>query len=245
MWVRAPSATVVNWTAALANANSLSLCGFTDWRLPNRKELRSLSQYGPINNAVTLNSVGFSNVQGRLYCSSSNSGTHAFIFQMNDRLVLNDDKSLSNYAWPVRTAVSTRSVALPKTGQSSCYDAIGNAIPCAGTGQDGDIKAGVSWPNPRFVVGTGTEAACVADKLTGLMWVQAPSTVPDTWIAAVTSANNLVLCGFSDWRLPNVNELESLVNTQEGSRYLNSQGFSNIQTDSLLVIGGVGCWWFK
>ena len=68
---------------------------------------------------------------------------------------------------PVMTFAST--IQLPQTGQTTCWDKNGNVIPCAGTGQDGDIQAGVAWPNPRFTDnGDGT----VTDNLTGLMWTQ-------------------------------------------------------------------------
>ncbi|MBF0563965.1 MAG: hypothetical protein HQK89_01850 [Nitrospirae bacterium] len=40
-------------------------------------------------------------------------------------------------------------VNLPQTGQTSCRDTSGSKIACAGTRQDGDIKAGVAWPSPR------------------------------------------------------------------------------------------------
>ena len=89
------------------------------------------------------------------------------------------------------------SVALAETGQTTCSNAAGTVIACADTGQDGDLKAGVAWPSPRFVVGTGvgTTDQCVTDTLTGLMWVRAPSAVVSTWENALTSANNLTLCG--------------------------------------------------
>ena len=41
-------------------------------------------------------------------------------------------------------------VALPATGQTQCYDHLGGVIDCASTGQDGDVRAGVPWPEPRF-----------------------------------------------------------------------------------------------
>jgi len=41
-------------------------------------------------------------------------------------------------------------VDLPRTGQTKCYDTSGTEISCTGTGQDGEIQAGVAWPFPRF-----------------------------------------------------------------------------------------------
>ena len=121
---------------------------------------------------------------------------------------------------------------LPETGQISCSSATGVPIGCTNTGQDGDRKAGVAWPSPRFVVGTGATAGCVTDNLTGLMWMGAPDKLLYTWTNALTSVNSLTLCGFSDWRLPNINELKSLVNNEAVNQdtFLNTQGFSGVQS---------------
>ncbi|MFZ3065764.1 MAG: DUF1566 domain-containing protein [Nitrospirota bacterium] len=118
---------------------------------------------------------------------------------------------------------------LPKTGQTTCYDAAGTVIACTSTGQDGELKRGIAWPSPRFTVdGTGL---CVTDNLTGLMWVRTPDITLRTWANALTYANGLSLCGYDDWRLPNVNELESLLNAERANTatWLNTQGFSNVQ----------------
>jgi len=121
---------------------------------------------------------------------------------------------------------------LPETGQTTCTNATGAAIACAGTGQDGELRAGVAWPNPRFVIGTGATAGCVTDNLTGLMWMREPNTTfaAATWVSAL-NAKNLNHCGFTDWRLPNINELESLVNSQvaDTTIFLNTQGFVGVQ----------------
>jgi hypothetical protein len=122
-------------------------------------------------------------------------------------------------------------VNLPKTGQTTCYDTNGNVIPCPGTGQDGAIQAGVVPPSPRFQV----NGDCVTDNLTGLMWAK-NANLPNgtrTWYQAVDDCNNLNLCGYTDWRLPNVNELESLINANEpnSATWLNGQGFTNVQAN--------------
>ncbi|MCX5887261.1 MAG: DUF1566 domain-containing protein, partial [Proteobacteria bacterium] len=120
-------------------------------------------------------------------------------------------------------------VNLPQTGQTNCYDESGTEIACTGTGQDGEIQAGVAWPSPRFTV----SGDCVTDNLTGLMWAK-NGNLPDSggaWDQAVDYCSNLTLGGYTDWRLPNVNELESLVNGAESNTatWLNTQGFTNVQ----------------
>lgn len=132
-------------------------------------------------------------------------------------------------------------IQLPQTGQTKCYDAAGAEIDCADTGQDGEIRAGVAWPDPRFVNnGDGT----ITDKLTGLIWAKDAGTPTvgqcpggkKTWQEAldyVTCLNFNNYLGHSDWLLPNINELESLVNAgeQNPAVWLNVQKFENVQSD--------------
>ena len=128
------------------------------------------------------------------------------------------------------------SVALPETGQTTCTDTAGTAIACAGTGQDGELQTGVADPSPRFTVlnCAGLIAtAVVTDNLTGLMWAADPSATAATWANALTTANDLTLCGFTDWRLPNRKELRSLINysSADNAATLNGLGFGNVQAD--------------
>ncbi|BAV34088.1 hypothetical protein SCL_1790 [Sulfuricaulis limicola] len=129
---------------------------------------------------------------------------------------------------------STGTIALPKTGQTTCTDATNAVIACPGTDQDGEQQTGVAWPNPRFSMdGTGN---CMTDNLTGLMWVRDPdyrmsNFRAQTWQQALDSAASLELCGYSDWRLPNRKELRSLINYgMTGGAWIASQGFSNVLT---------------
>ena len=95
-------------------------------------------------------------------------------------------------------------VRLAKTGQTTSYR----------TGDDGYHQKGVASPSSRFTDnGDGT----VTDNLTGLMWAKNANLASGTmnWNDAIDYANNLSLgtdCGLSrtDWRLPNIRELESL-----------------------------------
>ena len=90
---------------------------------------------------------------------------------------------------------------------------------CAGTGEDSDLVAGVRWPSPRFIA---SPDQTVIDNLTGLIWSKdsAPSGNDMTWQAALDSIktlNSQHYLGYSDWRLPNIRELESLVDVNSHS----------------------------
>ncbi len=100
---------------------------------------------------------------------------------------------------------------IPETGQTTCYDEKGAVIDCAGTGQPPEHKAGVAWPDPRFTDnGDGT----VLDNLTGMIWTK-DADLPGArmpWQAALVFCNDLSLGDVGDdWRLPNINELRSLL----------------------------------
>ena len=97
---------------------------------------------------------------------------------------------------------------LPKTGQQiSIYP-----------GDDGYYKMGYPLGGaPRFIDnGDGT----VTDVATGLMWVKDPMAAglgsPLYWYDAIDACENLQFAGHDDWRLPNINELMSIV---DHSRY--------------------------
>jgi hypothetical protein len=128
-------------------------------------------------------------------------------------------------------------VQLPQTGQTTCYDSDGGVIDCAGPGkgQDGDLRAGVPWQNPRFTV----SGDCVTDNLTGLMWTRNGNMPggPLTWQGAINYLSTTVnsgagTCGHSDWRLPNRKELRSLVDYSRCNPALpDGHPFTNVQWD--------------
>jgi formylglycine-generating enzyme required for sulfatase activity len=50
----------------------------------------------------------------------------------------------------------------------------------------------------------------ITDKFTGLTWQKAINSDTMTWETALTYAENLSLAGYTDWRLPNIKELQSI-----------------------------------
>jgi hypothetical protein len=112
--------------------------------------------------------------------------------------------------------------ALPRTGQTNSYM----------TGDDGALERGVAWPDPRFTVQADTN--CVLDNLTGLVWAR-NANLPGqlSWSNAVAFCSGLDYGGSTEWRLPNVNELESLTDYRNIWPVLPSgHPFVNVQSDA-------------
>ncbi|HJV34270.1 DUF1566 domain-containing protein, partial [Geomonas sp.] len=231
-----------NWTGALTSAQGLhsGLCGLTDgsasgdWRLPNASEMISLVD---LSKAYPSLSTGhpFSNVHGQVFWTSTTYPLYshnAETFSIGNGCLRADVKDQLRSVWPVR-GTSTK---IARTGQTTCWDASGAVMACAGSGQDGDKLAGLPWPSPRFVDnGNGS----IVDLLTHLVWLKNSNCFGqrDTQDQAVADAKTLAsgACGLTDgsaqgdWRLPNRNEMRSLVSFEatDGGVWLNSQGFTN------------------
>jgi len=92
----------------IACLNTNGYLGYKDWRLPNRKELFSLSDYEQAVPATWVNTQGFSNVQD-FYCydywlspADATSKDMGIFADMGYGAVYYSDKSHSYYVWPVR-----------------------------------------------------------------------------------------------------------------------------------------------
>lgn len=213
----------VTWKEALDKSKFLAADGGQlddgseagDWRLPNVRELRSLLDYSQVAPMIPPDHP-FDSVQNAIYWTSTtlaSAPTLAWMTTMGIGPAVFDLKVNRSRMWPVRGKGR-----VARTGQIQCWDSAGLLMEsCAGSGQDGDIRAGVAPPTPRFVAnGDGT----VLDKLTGLIWLESANPFGwCTWQQALDLCNSLCHgqhglsddSGEGDWRLPNVLELESLI----------------------------------
>jgi hypothetical protein len=94
------------------------------------------------------------------------------------------------------------------------------------------IGMGVHPPDPRFEVYTYNSVEQwgygVKDLMTGLIWMKSPGSSTSTWSDAVDSCENLITTfpvrsGYmfvSDWRLPTVREMNSLLDYGQGAVHL-------------------------
>ena len=106
---------------------------------------------------------------------------------------------------------------LPKTGQTSLMSA----------GDDATYQAGwwkgktVANNKTRFIAKTLDGDDVVIDLATGLMWAADGNEAGCNdggglnWVDTIAYANTLDFAGFTDWRVPNINGLLSIVNHSE------------------------------
>jgi len=226
VWLKNPGTSRYIWENCIPYCENLTT-DVSDWRLPNVRELRSLGNFGVNELSVWLNEQGFSNVQCTDYWYWTSTSyapytSESWTVQMCAGVVDYFGKSTSELSiWPVRG----ESPCVAVTGQTAVYTA----------NDDASYHKGVHFPSIRFRDnGDGT----VTDNMTGLIWLKDANnaSVTKRWSEALAYVENLNNgsengnCGNTDWRLPNVNELETLINY--GKRpytWLIEQGFRNVK----------------
>ena len=70
----------------------------------------------------------------------------------------------------------------------------------------------------------------VTDTDTGLMWQQATAPGTYTWDGAISYCVNLTLGGYSDWRLPTIQELISIVDYKKYHPAINADYFHDTKS---------------
>lgn len=203
------------WQEALdyiRDMNRRKAFGYSDWRLPNRKELFSLVSHVNINPALPTDNP-FVNIFSGYYWTSTTCTrlpNQAWYVHFGGARVFKGMKHGSYMVWPVRGGTGGV-LRLARTGQKRCFSEHGEVIQCSDTGQDGSLQMGAAWPELRFYA----HGTTVIDKLTDLMWTK-NANLPSkglNWQSAldvISSMNGEKAYGHRDWRLPNARELESL-----------------------------------
>ena len=128
-----------------------------------------------------------------------------------------------------------RKCGLPDTNQTVCYDGDGGTIVCPAPGgdlaQDGSYAKASS--SPSYTSQTIGVDVVTIDNRTGLMWAANGNATGcnsgDTLISTMALAycEGLAFANYSDWRLPNIRELASIVDYSRQNPSINTTYFPN------------------
>lgn len=211
-WQKAHNSKRLNQTDAASACAALQLGGYGDWRLPTIKELFSLADFrGSQGRRNYLNAV--------------------FEFSLPDSSVLQGDSFSQHNVGMMGQTWSSTIYSGEHWGRAGVKAAFFfNFL-------DGHIKQapvqsrntlfyrcvrGEEWGGNDFVA----KGDVVLDRATGLTWQRSDDGRTRNWQQALAYCAALKLDGHDDWRLPNIKELQSIVDYSRHApaldeRYLN------------------------
>ncbi len=185
MWQQVPSSDDFSWDDAVSYCDDLEFAGYDDWRMPTLKELFSISDF----------SSGWPYLDTGYFTLASGEITKDEQYWANNYYVGVTVEGGSNAAFGVNHV----------TGHIKAYSA--NASGPVGGKYVRAVRGGDYGTNS--FVDNGDET--ISDNNTELMWAQNDDAVTLNWEDALAHAEDSELAGYSDWRLPNVKELQGIV----------------------------------
>ncbi len=209
IWQRGYVNTKTQYDDAIDYCNDLSLAGYDDWRLPTIKELYSLSDW-----------------RGEIVNGSASLSTPYI-----DETYFDFDYTSAVYAgqyWSI-TKYLVGGVQPENLQVAFGFNFADGHIKGYETGYYFDGSSGASAPGNylRCVRGEenvygvndfqGNKDGTVTDNATGLMWTKGDNGSPVDWENALLYCENLDKAGYQDWRLPNIKELQSIVDYDKTS----------------------------
>jgi len=228
MWISVPEAVKMTYSEALEYVENLEYAGYSDWRLPTPEELFSLSDFSQGWPYLDTDYFKF-NESASTAPSGIGSGPQG-----------NEEGSVEEEEAPKPEVSSDAQTSTSEGPSESASKEGGQFWTCALSQVEGDerlqgIAFGVNhmtghikaYPADVSDMGKyirpvrgdiyGVEDyldngdGTVTDNASGLMWMSADLKECVDWETALEMAENYEYAGYSDWRLPDVKELQSIV----------------------------------
>ncbi|TWU32194.1 CotH kinase family protein [Novipirellula artificiosorum] len=250
-WQQTPSDVSMSYEEALQYANSVELGGYDDWRLPTAKELFSLSNFSegwPYIDTEYFDLVGATQGGPPEGTTGPTDGVPPEDGSSDSAPtdVLPPDGPPTDGVPPAdgvppedapagETGVSkdeqywaTYYVGTTHGNQESAFGvnaATGHikAYPAKVSGQFGNyvrlVRGDIYGENSFVDNGDGT----VTDLATGLMWQQDDSGAGMDWEDSLEYAENLDLGGYDDWILPDIKQLQSILDYTQSPTAINEE----------------------
>jgi len=236
MWQKTPADEKMTWDDAMAGASSFELAGYTDWRLPTIKELYSLIVFSGTDPSAQS---GVGDQENIPFID-----TNYFDFQYGDTSA--GERIIDAQYWSSTEYGSTTMGGNPTVFGVNFADGRIKGYPrqVAFTGKSMSqfvryVRGNAYGSNDFIDNNDGT----ISDRATGLMWSQSDSGRGMNWQEAlswVVRKNNENYLGYSDWRLPNAKELQSIVDYTRAPDTTNSPAIDPVfQCTAITNEGGV------
>lgn len=219
LWEKAHHRTRLSYYAAKTACEDLSLGGYDDWRLPNLKELFSLADFR-----------GSQWKEGHFYLDGT-----VFDFDYPDAVDDSDQFDTHTVQMMGQTWSSTlytgEHMNNPNMEAAFFFNFLDGHIKQAPTSKTElfyRCVRGEDYGNNVFV---NNDNGTVTDKATGLIWQQADDGTGRNWQVSLAYCENLELAGHDDWRLPNIKELQSIVDYSRHDPALDTTVFTQTDTE--------------
>ena len=203
MWQQDPGEKMT-YEQAVAEVSSFDLADYTDWRLPSIKELYSLILFDGTDVSDCNGSCEATPFIDTRYFNFSYGDTTA-----GERVIDSQFASSTKYVSTTMNGAETMFGVNFADGRIKGYGI--DPLPGQSSGKTFYIlyvRGNLDYGQNNFVNG---EDGTVIDRATGLVWTQSDSQTGMDWQSALQYCETLDTAGETDWRLPNIKELQSIV----------------------------------
>jgi hypothetical protein len=209
----------VTFSEAKSGAATCNVGGYTDWRLPSIKELYSLVLFSGLD-------ISGPNPSQFIPFLDEN----YFEFEYGDENA--GERLIDAQYWSGTEYVSTTMNGASTTFGFNFADGRIKGYPNE-TGPNGSpmtqfvryVRGASDYGINDFV---DNKDGTVSDLATGLMWMQEDNGEGVSWKEALAYAEGFEYAGYSDWRLPNAKELQSIVDYTKSPATTNSPAIDDV-----------------
>jgi hypothetical protein len=207
IWVKARGSKTT-WDDAVAGAATNRTGGYSDWRMPSIKELYSLFLHSGANGGDYMSINGFIPfIDTKYFDFQYGSGTG------DERVIDCQDWSGTEYVSRTQSNQPTVFGVNFADGRCKGYKKM---LPPTWTEKNDElyiryVRGNTDYGKNNF---QNNNDGTISDLATGLMWSQSDSKKGFDWpgaLAWVQEQNAANYLGYNDWRLPNIKELQSIV----------------------------------